>query len=96
MSSWEFKEKREIYSNKPSTLQKLKNVVRDLTPKFAICETASSTGGLTIASSAGSLPRNRQQASNLRWCTEDSNKPQLFSMQEERSTICSDEYVQGE
>ena len=50
----------------PSTLKKLKNVARDLTPKFAVCEASSSSGGLTTASSAGALPRNRQQVSNIR------------------------------
>ena len=56
----------------PSTLQKLKNVVRDLTPKFAICEVSSSSGGLASATSVGSLPQNRQQVSNIRRRTGES------------------------
>ena len=47
----------------PSTLQKLKTVAVNLTPKFAICE---ASGGIMTASSAGSVPRNRQQVKDLR------------------------------
>ena len=61
----------------PSTLQKLKNVAQDLTPKFAICEASSSSGGLASALSAGALPRNRQQVSNLRRRTDESSDPLL-------------------
>ena len=46
-----------------------------MTPKFAICEASSSVGGLTTAPSAGALPRNRQQVSNIRRRTEDSSDP---------------------
>ena len=56
-------------------LAHFKNVAQDLTPKFAICETLSSCGGLASASSAGVLPRNRQQASNLRRRTDESSEP---------------------
>ena len=41
----------------PSTLQKLRKVAVNLTPKFAICE---ASGDIMTASSAGSIPRNRQ------------------------------------
>ena len=59
--------KRENYiRTMPSTLKKLKSVARDLTPKFAVCEASTSSGGLSKASSAGALPRNRQQVSNIR------------------------------
>ena len=50
----------------PSTLTKLKDAARNLTPKFAVSETAISSGGLTMATSAGALPRGRQQAADLR------------------------------
>ena len=47
----------------PSTLQKLKTVAVNLTPKFAIYE---ASGGIMTASSAGSVSRNRQQVKDLR------------------------------
>ena len=45
---------------------------QDLMPKFAICEVSSSSGGLTSASTVGSLPRNRQQVANIRRRTGES------------------------
>ena len=45
-----------------STLQKLRKVAVNLTPKFAICE---ASGDIMTASSAGSIPRNRQQVKDL-------------------------------
>ena len=69
------KKKESFIRTMPSTLQKLKNVAQDLTPKFAICEASSSSGGLATASSAGALPRNRQQVSNLRRRTDESSEP---------------------
>ena len=48
----------------PSTLKKLKSVATDLTPKFAVCDSRS--GDLLSASSAGALPRNRQQVADMR------------------------------
>ena len=59
----------------PSTLQKLHKVSRNLTPKFAACEVSSSAGDIITASHAGSLPRNRQQVSNMRRHTELSCDP---------------------
>ena len=59
----------------PSTLQKLKSIAQDLTPKFAVCEASSSSGGLALAPSAGALPRNRQQISNLRRRTDEAHEP---------------------
>lgn len=50
----------------PSTRQHLKKVSRSLTPKFAVKEVTTAVGGLLEATSAGSLPRNRQQASDMR------------------------------
>ena len=47
----------------PSTLQKLKKVAVNLTPKFAICEVGTD---VLTASSAGALPRNRQQVKDMR------------------------------
>ena len=47
----------------PSTLQKLKKVAVNLTPNFAVCE---ASGDIMTASSAGSIPRNRQQVKDLR------------------------------
>ena len=62
----------------PSTLQKLRTVSRNLTPKFAVCEVSSATGDIISASSAGSLPRNRQQVSNMRRRTELLSNPSTF------------------
>ena len=42
----------------PSTLRKFKKVAVNLTPKFAIADVGED---LMTASSAGSIPRNRQQ-----------------------------------
>ena len=61
----------------PSTLKKLKSAAQDLTPKFAVSEVLAGTGGLTKASSVGSLPRNRQQVANLRRHTDSAA---LFKM----------------
>ena len=47
----------------PSTLQRLRKVAVNLTPKFAICEMS---GDIMTAASAGSLARNRQQVKDLR------------------------------
>ena len=47
----------------PSTLQKLRKVAVNLTPKFVVCE---ASGDIMTASSAGSVPRNRQQVKDLR------------------------------
>ena len=59
----------------PSTLQKLRKVSQNLTPKFAVCEVSSASGGIMSASSAASLPRNRQQVSNMRRRTEITSDP---------------------
>ena len=59
----------------PSTLQKLCKVSQNLTPKFAVCEVSSAAGGIMSATSAASLPRNRQQVSNMRRRTEISSDP---------------------
>ena len=56
----------------PSTLKKLKSVAADLTPKFAVCD--SKTGNLLTASSAGALPRNRQQVADMRRCRDDDKR----------------------
>ena len=69
------KHKESFLQTMPSTLQKLKKVAQDLTPKFAICEVWSSYGGLASASSAGSLPRNRQQVSNIRRRIGENHEP---------------------
>ena len=47
----------------PSTLQKLREVSMNLTAKFAVCK--STVDDLFTASSAGALPRNRQQVSDM-------------------------------
>ena len=60
----------------PSTLKKLKSVAADLTPKFAVCDLQ--TGDLLTASSAGALPRNRQQVADMRRCQDD-DKEHFFS-----------------
>ena len=71
------KHKESFLQTMPSTLQKLKSVAQDLIPKFAICEVSSSSGGLASASSVGSLPRNRQQVSNIRRCTGESHETSI-------------------
>lgn len=63
----------------PSTLQKLCKVSQNLTPNFAVCEVSSATGDVIGASSAGSLPRNRVQVSNMRRRTELFGNPMLQS-----------------
>ena len=73
----------------PSTLKKLKSVAADLTPKFAVCDTQ--IGDLRAASSAGALPRNRQQVADMRRRRDD-NWEQSFS-RKKRSIICSHAYV---
>ena len=40
-----------------------------------VYEALSSSGGLALASSAGALPQNCQQVSNLRHCTNESHEP---------------------
>lgn len=60
----------------PSTLKKLKSVAADLTPKFAIY--SSQIEDLQTASSAGALPRNRQQVADIRRRRDD-DKEQYFS-----------------
>ena len=47
----------------PSTLQKLKKVAVNLTPKFAICDVGTD---VLTAPSAGALPRNRKQVKDMR------------------------------
>ena len=71
----------------PSTLQKLRKVSQNLTPKFAVCEVSSAAGGIMSASSAASLPQNRQQVLNMRRRTKISSdsyttkqKDPLFSL----------------
>ena len=73
----------------PSTLQKLKKVAKNLTPKFAVCE---GTSDVLNATNSGALPRNRQQVSNIRRRKEDSadlsvrKKDPLFSVM----TMCKE------
>ena len=87
-----------------SPLQKLRNVFRNLTPKFAVCEVSTAAGDITGAPSAGSLPRNRQQVSNMRRRTEFSGdascsklKDPLFSVmlmcKESEGSKTSDSFV---
>ena len=47
----------------PSTFKKLRNVCQNLIPKFAVCQEG---GSVLTTSTAGSIPRNRQQVANLR------------------------------
>ena len=61
----------------PSTLQKLEEVSSNSTAKFAVCE--STTDDLLRATSAGSLPRNRQQAADMRKQTEEKGTTSLFT-----------------
>ena len=59
----------------PSTLQKLRKVAVNLTPKFAVCE---ASGDIMTASSAGSIPRNQQHVKDLRHrrsVNENGNRP---------------------
>ena len=76
------KHKESFLQTMPSTLQKLKKVAQDLTPKFAICEVSSSSGGLASASSVGSLPQNQQQVSNIRQRTSESHEPSIGKKQD--------------
>ena len=69
------KRKENFIRTMPSTLQKLKSIAQDLTPKFAVREASHSSGGIALAPSAGALPRNRQQVSNLRRRTDESHEP---------------------
>lgn len=50
----------------PSTLSMLKDEAQSCTPKIAVEAVDDVKGGIMEAESAGSLPRNRQQVSNLR------------------------------
>lgn len=50
----------------PSTLDMLKSEAQSCTPKIAVEVVDDVKGGIMEADSAGSLPRNRQQVSNLR------------------------------
>ena len=56
------KKKRNFYES----TKKLKIAARNLTPKFAVCEVSSAVGGIMTVPSAGTIPRNRLQVSNLR------------------------------
>ena len=49
----------------PSKIAMLKDEVQNYTPKIAIEIVDDANGGVMEARSAGSLPRNRQQVSNL-------------------------------
>ena len=69
------KRKESFIRTMPSTLQNLKSIAQDLTPKFAVCEASLSSGGLALAPSARALPWNRQQVSNLRCCTDEAHEP---------------------
>ena len=70
----------------PSTLQKLKDVSTNLTAKFAVCK--SLDDDLFTASSAGAMPRNRQQVADMRRrqveketsCSFGKKKDPLFSV----------------
>ena len=73
----------------PSTLQKLKNIDQDLTPKIAVCEASSLSGGLALAPSAGALPRNRQQVSNFRRHTDESHEPLIIKKKDPPFAVMS-------
>ena len=60
----------------PSTLKKLKDVCQDLTLKFAIFQEG---GDILTASSAGSIPRNRQQIADMRQCQEVKGRTRVKS-----------------
>ena len=57
------KQSQSFVRTMPSTLQKLREVSTNLTAKFAVCK--STDDDLFTASSAGALPRNRQQVSDM-------------------------------
>ena len=50
----------------PSTICKLHEASEHLPPKYAVGKVTKSVGGLTGASSASKLPRNRQQSADCR------------------------------
>ena len=50
----------------PSTLENLANVATELTPKPTVHVVSSQAGGVTGATSAGSLPRNERQVKDIR------------------------------
>jgi len=62
----------------PSTLLKLRKVSTNLTAKFAVCESIHDDY-LLKASCAGSVPRNRQQAADMRRRTEESVGTSVFT-----------------
>ena len=66
----------------PSTLNKLKKVAVNLTPKFAVCEVS----GDVSAPSAGSLVRNRQQVKDF--CRRK-DEGQLISVQKAKHPLFS-------
>lgn len=58
----------------PSTLDLLRREAQSYTPKVAMEAVDDANGGIMEADSAGSLPRNRQQASNYRRSLSGSNE----------------------
>lgn len=58
----------------PSTLDLLRKEAQSYTPKVAVEVVDDANGGILGADSAGSLPRNRQQASNYRRSLSGSNE----------------------
>ena len=58
----------------PSTLDLLRREAQSCTPKVAVEAVDDANGGIMEADSAGSLPRNRQQASNYRRSLSGSNE----------------------
>ena len=58
----------------PSTLDLLRKEAQSYTPKIAVEVVDDANGGIMEADSAGSLPRNRQQASNYRRTVSGSNE----------------------
>lgn len=58
----------------PSTLDLLRKEAQSYTPKVAVEVVDDANGGIMEADSAGSLPRNRQQASNYRRTVSGSNE----------------------
>ena len=90
--------KQPYYRTLPSTLQSLKEEAENHAPKAVVNSVYERNGGIMSAHSVGSLPRNREQVSNIRRGTENSlcsNKglhDPLFMVMEQ-SKACGDKFV---
>ena len=64
----------------PSVMEKLKTQSKNKTPKRALSFVSAEAGGIMEASSAGALPRNRQQVKDIRRASKQHEPDPLFAV----------------